>query len=86
MKATIRIIDAGQSRKPSLIRFFLICIGFLTLTFAPGLFADSAAMQWAGFFIVFVFGVMLLVAQSAHSLTIEEAHKKLDELEAHENS
>lgn len=48
-----------------------------------GVFADSAAMQWAGFVVwtLVIVGVVTSASKKNNALTIEQARKRLDELE-----
>ncbi|MEL6467067.1 MAG: hypothetical protein AAFQ58_19065 [Pseudomonadota bacterium] len=61
----------------------------LTTVFAvlgSGIIAESNAMQWAGFVLLAVLAIALsaTTAKRNSSLTIEEARKLLDEIEARE--
>lgn len=76
----IRIIDDGQSRRPSIIRRVVPIASFCAFLFGPALLFDSAAMQWAGFVITFVCGVAMIFA-SADGVTVAEAREKLDRVE-----
>lgn len=77
----IRIRISDDRKQRPLWQRFLTGGAFVAVIFGPGLLADSAAMQWAGF--VFLIAMLLLLPFSADykSMTISEARKRLDELE-----
>ena len=77
-----RIIDARQSKRQSLWRTAVLLTCGPGALFWPGLLAGSAPMQWAGFALLMVFVVMLFIASTAVSVTIEEARRKLDAMES----
>lgn len=78
----IRIVDLRQSRGKGTI--WSLCVTatlFLTL-FVPGLLADSAAMQWAGFLVLLVSLFLMMLGFNAKKMTIDQARAELDKLEA----
>lgn len=78
---TIRIVDARQSKRPTIIYpiLFLIC-GPGALMW-PGALMDNAAMQWAGFILFLVFLAMFIGRWLDEFVTPDEARKKIDEIE-----
>lgn len=56
------------------------------LVIGVGVVADSAAMQWAGFvsLLLTVIGLSVIKSKKDDCLTIDEARKRLDEIEAEE--
>lgn len=78
---TIRIIDARQSRGPRAWRRYMNAAATAGILFGPGVLIDSAAMQWAGFVILMVLLGLVFAGHYESSLTLEEARKKLDDLE-----
>jgi hypothetical protein len=60
--------------------FYALLFGLIGL----GVFVDSAAMQWAGFVVAFLalVGMAATAEKRNKGLTIAEARKRLDELEA----
>jgi len=78
----IHITSAGKSSQPFLMMILKSAV-FAAILFGPGIFLGSAAMQWAGFVVLLFLCFCGLVAFSgAEGMTITEARKKLDELEA----
>ncbi|MDD7908530.1 hypothetical protein PUV47_01265 [Pseudovibrio exalbescens] len=79
---TITIIDDAQSRKPSLFRQFAVIAFFVAILFGPGLLANSAAMQWAGFIVCLILVSAAMKIRAGDRMTLHEARRKLEELEA----
>lgn len=80
----ITIIDARQSRRPSMWRGVAITLAMPTVFFGPGILTGSGAMQWAGFVLFMCLAGLtaIVIAENRKRLTISEARQKLDELEA----
>lgn len=78
----IRIVDARQSKEPTRAKAFIMTALFFAALFGPGVLADSAAMQWAGFVVLLVMIFLMMVAWNAKKMTIEEAREELNKLEA----
>lgn len=80
----IHIVDARQAKRPHLaVRMFHAAF-LVAILFGPGLAADSAAMQWAGFVLLILLLAGMAAAQASKRsprLTIAEARAHLDKLE-----
>lgn len=75
----IHIESPDRKRQPFWLSVVKSAV-FAAVLFGPGLVADSAAMQWAGFAVMLTYCFVALVAASAEGMTIDEARKKLDEM------
>lgn len=80
-KIKISIVDARQSKKPSIPLVIWRAVATAAILFGPGLLANSAAMQWAGFVVLLCFLLLVLIGYNNERLTISEARKRLDKLE-----
>ena len=76
----IHIESTDRKRQPFWLSVAKSAV-FAAVLFGPGLVAGSAAMQWAGFAVMLTYCFVALVAASAEAMTIDEARKKLDEME-----
>lgn len=83
MTQRIIIVDRSWKVRP-LWRRVLSWVLLVSIVFGPGLLADSAAMQWAGFVLMlFVMGCIAVdEARKSETMTIAEARSVLDELES----
>lgn len=81
-KITIRLVDERQSRRRSFKRALIGIIGIPAILFGPGLIADSAAMQWAGFVMFITLIAIAATIWDDERMTIKEARRKLDKMEA----
>ena len=82
----IILIDRTHSRKHPWWRMALSLVLVVSLLFLPGVFVRSAAMQWAGFIAFNVIFLLGIIKSSGARLTIDEARKRLDELEDRKSS
>ena len=81
MEITFSIRDHRYKHVPLWLAI-LRWTAFGVILFGPGLLTGSTAMQWSGFLILLV-GIFVALVKSTHeNLTIDEARKRLDELEA----
>lgn len=80
-KIAIIIRDARGSAGAK-VKGIFAAVGIAAVFFGPGILADSAAMQWAGFVLLIALIGVVIMAWDHPRLTIAEARKKLDELEA----
>ncbi len=76
----ISIIDYRQSKKPPAFKSLAMVCVVAAMFFGPGLLAGSAAMQWAGFAVLVILGLITLAGLDRERLTIEEARARLDAL------
>ncbi len=79
----IRIIDSRQKTK-GVVKWIQTSGALALLSgilFGPGILVDSAAMQWAGFCLFLLLCTFAANAWNDMPMTIDEARKKLDELE-----
>ena len=77
---TIKIVTQPRFKPLRMVLSVMIQVGI----FAIGIAANSPAMQWCAFFMLFI-GLFALAAtetQKNSGLTIAQARAKLDELEA----
>ncbi|WP_282029245.1 DUF2069 domain-containing protein [Paracoccus marcusii] len=75
----IKIVKADDKKLPFWLGFLRASLLPLVL-FLPGLIADSAAMQWAGFVaLIFCFFAASIVS-AEEWLTVNQARKRLDDL------
>lgn len=60
---------------------------FIGAVFAPGILLDSQAMQWLGFLmcIICAIGFAIDIQRQNQRLSIDQARKRLDEIEANSN-
>jgi uncharacterized membrane protein len=83
MDEAILIVDDSHKQAPvglSLLRW----AGFVLAVFGPGILADSAAMQWAGFAIMILFGFGAVAKYAGKKMTVSEARVLLDKIEANQ--
>lgn len=81
MEITLSIRDDRYKHVPLWLAI-LRWTAFAAILFGPGLLADSAAMQWSGFLILIAGFFAEMIKSTREKLTIDEARKRLDELEA----
>ena len=77
----IVIVDQRQSRTGGELVKLVRAVALFAVLFVPGILADSAAMQWAGFVILLTFCLMALASYASPKMTIPEARQKLRDLE-----
>lgn len=84
MNKSIRIHVYVHGKKPAPFWLSLLrLLGFSSVLFGPGILLESAAMQWAGFVVLLVVSFLLLITTAGNeAMTIQQARKKLDDLEA----
>ncbi len=58
-------------------------LGMILAVFLPGVFFDSSAMQWFGFLMLILIFVAFIAVQG-QGVSIKEARRLLDEIEARE--
>lgn len=79
---TFRIIDNTTSRRePSLWRQTVLVVLMSGIFFGPGILADSAAMQWAGFVLFIIMVLICALAWTDEYLTPKQAREKIDAIE-----
>jgi uncharacterized membrane protein len=85
----IRIIISTQPKSKPWWRLFVVS-ALQIVVIGVGVFADSAAMQWAGFVgLIFLFfcGVIISTTLGANkALSVDEARVRLDQLQALERA
>lgn len=86
MNKSIRIhVYVHGKKPPPFWHSMLRLVGLASVLFGPGILLESTAMQWAGFIVLLVVSFLLLVTvASSEAMTIQQARKKLDDLEAQE--
>lgn len=74
-------IKDNRDMPPFWQRIAQVCIATAIL-FGPGILADSAAMQWAGFLLFLAALAMALFGKDFEAMTISKAKERLAEIEA----
>lgn len=80
MKHEITITTNNPIRIGRIIAPFLLQVGVIGI----GVATDSQAMQWSGFIMLALFSLVSAskLGKKNRCLTIEQAHKRLEEIEA----
>lgn len=78
---TVRIVDRRKQKITSVLYSAACFLLVLFVLFGAGIIFDSAPIQWAGFIIFLLFVALFVSLLNSSFLTIEEARKRLDELE-----
>ena len=78
----IRIRIHDQRNRPHAVVAMARFVAFAAILFGPGIWFDSVALQWAGFVFLTLLGCTSVLNAVGKPMTIPEARKALDRLEA----